>query len=152
MKILSKTLLSQATRLTGVIISVALMSSLFSVTHAAPNEDECVAWLCITVGFAPPQCLPAQRAMLKRLFEGKGPLPLFSSCSVDGGDSGLNAQQGIAAKMDTEPKTYRMGTLCVQPQHNSDPITPRGCVRTFRFIIATQNEEQPGDVYFTPLR
>lgn len=70
----------------------------------ATSGDECAIWLCAPQGFAPSSCKPARKAMTKRIFKGKQPLPALASCMVNSGGSNqqdqpiITATQGFAAK------------------------------------------------------
>ena len=135
--------------------AAALLLLLAGAGHAqAASEDECAGWLCIAVGFGPPECRPAYVAMRKRLFEFKSPLPSFGSCSADGSDNGFDMRTGTAARMGSgEPATYRMNTRCLYDDDNrveGDRI-PQGCTGTYRYFIVTQHGEQIGETFFNPM-
>jgi len=136
------------------VVLVQLLSAA-PKTLAAPNKDECSIWLCLVVGFVYPECAKSHRAMTKRLFQGESALPSFSECSVDGSSEGMDVLTGPAAVMDTTPTTYMNGTACVFPENSVDATnttTPRGCLRTARYIIVKQNGVQIGETYYTPWR
>ena len=115
------------------------------------SEDECAGWLCITVGFAPPECSAPRRAMMKRLLRGKGPLPSFGSCSADGDSNGFDVQMATAARIGrSDPPRYMMGTSCSYDSDNrvdGDRI-PAGCTGTYRAIAVTQHGILIGDILF----
>lgn len=119
--------------------------------RAGPNQDECAIWLCITVGFALPECRPAHRAMVKRMLDFKSPVPGFGSCSADGNSNGFDAVYGDAALLDTQPRTYQHSTRCYQRDHN-EGTNPPNCIGSYRFLFVTQHGEQIGETIYIPIR
>lgn len=70
-----------------IVISLALIPA----PTLAASQDECSIWLCMPQGFAPSACKKARKALVKRIFKGKSPLPSLSSC-MSGGNSGSESQ------------------------------------------------------------
>lgn len=129
-----------------------------STLAAAADPDECAIWLCLPAGFVHPSCQPAKRAMIKRLFEFKGPVPSFSSCEVQGAErtntNVYDYQIGSAALMGS----YFHGSTVIEPSRlivpgicnhrDTGPEEPRGCVTTLQMIKVFENGQQMGMTYF----
>lgn len=135
--------------------AAALVLVLGAGIARAASEDECAAWLCITVGFAPPECAPAHTAMLKRMARFKSPLPAFASCSADGTDNGFEAQVGVAARIGNDrPPRYITGERCEYDDNNQvqGDRRPAGCTGTYRYFIVAQHGRQLGETFYSPFR
>ncbi|EOX8575804.1 Uncharacterised protein [Salmonella enterica subsp. indica] len=71
---------------TIIALSFAVPLLAISLPSRAASQDECAIWLCLPAGFGQ-GCDAAKSAFKKRIRKGKSPLPSFSSCATDTGDS-----------------------------------------------------------------
>lgn len=140
-------------RFAPALLALTVASVTVSNVRAA-SDDECAGWLCIAVGFTPPECAAAKSAMLQRLFELKSPLPSFGECSADDDSNGYDAHMGVAARIgNSQPPEYVIGTRCRYDDNNQvegDSI-PAGCTATYRWVTATQHGVPLGPTIFTRL-
>lgn len=144
-------------------------TSMISPSAQAASEDECAIWLCLPGGF-PSGCGGAKSAMVKRVKNGKSPLPDFVSCAVksENGGSSMTYDYNYAAAIqeqrvckrytsnrnnsrcvewETVPAHYQKGKTCrISSQTGSR--SPRGCTATYRYVDVFVDGALAGDTYF----
>lgn len=134
------------------IISILLCFVIVGPSQVrAASQDECAIWLCFPIGFAFPSCHSAHAAMVKRLFEFKGPAPSFSSCEAPNSKNpnDYTMDSGSAIKMGAgnlgAGKIIDNG-FC--NQRDSGPEQPLGCTATLRMYKLYENGIPMGMTYY----
>lgn len=126
-------------QITTILLIIFLAAS--GLARAA-NQDACAGWLCMPFGYALPGCSDARSEAVKRMLEGKSPLPSFSSCSVDGkNDTSLNLRTGQASL----GGGIKIGLFC--NHRDSGAEEPAGCVRTLVTYQVTEDGAALGQMY-----
>lgn len=139
-----------------IAASVLAVTLITSPTFAA-SDDECAIWLCLPVSFAASGCSGPFSAFKDRIKHFKSPLPNLASCLVSSDDvvvegieaSQMTSQEGIAAFIPatkTMPKSYVKGIPC--RSHHFSSNTPRGCIRTDRYVQTLMDGMPYGDVFY----
>lgn len=128
----------------NMLVVMSIIGLLISPTHTfAGSQDECAIWLCAPQGFPSPGCKGARKALKKRLFKGKSPLPQLQSCISSGVGGGSNSSSKITAShsfVSGKNGVWRPTKLCIKKF--------RRLGACYHAISIFSDGEQQGDTFY----
>lgn len=151
------------------VVSLSVSAPVFAESQSTP---ECDLFLCIPAGFGS-GCGDAKSAMKKRIRRGKPPLPSWGHCINNvwkrpNNSSNMTSNWGFAAAMAESrkcvrwsggkedrcietvsvPAHYIKGTRCIKYGGDNGEWSPRGCIRTYRYVDVFSHGQSVGPTYF----
>lgn len=154
------------------LVAITLAASCFSFSASAASPDECAIWLCLPTGFTT-GCDGAKSAFKNRIKRMKSPLPSFSSCLVNSGNTtgtsdSFTAKNGVAAYIPSYKYCVKYGRQfkdyeCIaweetKPEYRKDTVcrfggkdqtrTPAHCSRTYRYAEVYRNGILYGETHY----